>query len=423
MQMIRVGIIGTGFIVKQALAVLWRRQASTSALRLDVSKVLTRRPTHSVADIPEELLTNNVDELLEHSDIVFESTGDAVHGTETVERALLAGKKVLTMNAELHVTTGSYLQKLGYLTEADGDQPGSLALLRREAVEMGFTPMAYVNIKGYLNHNPSREDMEYWSKRQKLSLVETTSFTDGTKLQIEQTFAANAFGATIATDGLLGGQVDDIYDTDHFVEKAHALGAPLSDYVQCSTAPPGVFILAEHPVSETHRHYGPYEKLRTKGGEAYLLLRPYHLCGLEVPKSLLKVAKGEPPLMTNGDLPRVSVAAIAKHDLKPGVILDHAIGGFDVRGSAVVSATSPDHVPIGLMKGARIKRPVGAGQTVCFDDVELPASRALEIWQQELRPLVTGNQVARSAPQPNLTERRYRGPRQSETPSSPPSSS
>ena len=378
--MSRIGVIGTGFIVQQALNVIEKQP------ELEVVKVLTRRPLDSVKGIRRELLTHALDEVLEASDIIFESTGDPIYSTPVVEKALRSDKRVVTMNAELHVTTGSYLAGLGYITEADGDQPGATAMLREEAVRMGFTPIAYVNIKGFLNLNPTREDMIYWSERQQLSLVETTSFTDGTKLQIEQALCANAFGARIAKDGLVGGQVENIFDTDYLVERAAAAGGPISDYVQCATAPPGVFILAEHPVWETLPHYGPYEKLRTKGKQAYLLLRPYHLCGLEVAKSLLRAASGAPPLMSNGLVPRVSVAGLAKRAMTVDTRLHHAIGSFDVRGVAIKSADSPEHVPIGLLAGARIKRPVEVGQMLTFDDVELPESRALNIWLEELRP-------------------------------------
>lgn len=69
------------------------------------------------------------------------------------------------MDAELHVTTGSYLtRKPGLITEAEGDQPGCLAALKEEALAMGFQILAYGNIKGFLKLNPSRDDMQYWSR-------------------------------------------------------------------------------------------------------------------------------------------------------------------------------------------------------------------------------------------------------------------
>ncbi|HAQ25048.1 MAG TPA: NAD(P)-dependent oxidoreductase, partial [Pseudomonas sp.] len=173
--------------------------------QLKISRVLTRRSIATLADFPAaDVLTHSIDDLIDHSDIIVECTGDVAFGTEVIERAFEAGLPVVTINAELQVTTGSYLAGRGLLTEAEGDQPGSLAALREDALRMGFEPLVYGNMKGYLNHNPSRADMEYWSKRQGISLNQTTSFTDGTKVQIEQVVVGNGFGATISRQGLEG---------------------------------------------------------------------------------------------------------------------------------------------------------------------------------------------------------------------------
>ena len=108
------------------------------------------------------------------------------------------------MDAELQITSGTYLSTLGVLTEAEGDQPGALAALHREALAMGFRPLVYGNLKGYLNHQPKLEDMQYWAQFQGISLDQVTAFTDGTKLQIEQVLVANGLGATIACRGCWG---------------------------------------------------------------------------------------------------------------------------------------------------------------------------------------------------------------------------
>ena len=68
---------------------------------------------------------------------------------------------------------------------------------------MGFHPVVYGNIKGFLNKNPKKEEMEYWSKRNGISLGMTTSFTDGTKVHIEQALVANGLGADILDRDLL----------------------------------------------------------------------------------------------------------------------------------------------------------------------------------------------------------------------------
>jgi len=155
----RIGVSGTGMISHCLVRLIVQHYDD-----MVVSRVLTRRRIDTLSGFPlKDALTNSVDELLEHSDVIVECTGDVFFGTEVIERAFEAGLPVVTINAELQVTTGSYLSTKGLLTEAEGDQPGSIAALREEAVQMGFQPLVYGNMKGYLNHNPSREDMAYWS--------------------------------------------------------------------------------------------------------------------------------------------------------------------------------------------------------------------------------------------------------------------
>ena len=55
-----------------------------------------------------------------------------------------------------------------------------------------------------------------------------------------------------------------------------------------------------------------------------------------------------------------------------------------MRGEAVLIADEPDHVPIGLLAGATVERPVAAGETVRFADVSVPESLALRAWRWTL---------------------------------------
>ncbi|MEZ0273875.1 MAG: NAD(P)-dependent oxidoreductase, partial [Roseimicrobium sp.] len=185
----RIGIVGTGFIA-MGLCMLMRTSSDFS-----VSRVLTRRTIDSVQHIEPKVLTRSLDELVANSDLIVECSGDIQHASTVVDTAFKAGLPVVTMGAEFHVTVGSYFCSRGLLTEAEGDQPGSLAALHEEAVSMGFRPLVYGNIKGFLNENPSGTDMAYWAKRNGISIPQVTSFTDGTKLQIEQALVANGMGA------------------------------------------------------------------------------------------------------------------------------------------------------------------------------------------------------------------------------------
>ncbi|QGZ31438.1 SAF domain-containing protein [Stutzerimonas stutzeri] len=354
---------------------------------LQISRVLTRRSTASLADFPlRDALTNSIDELIAHSDIIVECTGDAFFGTEVIERAFEAGLPVVTVNAELQVTTGSYLAGKGLLTEAEGDQPGSLAALREEAVQMGFRPLVYGNMKGYLNHNPSRDDMAYWARRQGISLEQTTSFTDGTKLQIEQVVVGNGFGATITRRGLEGLASTDLTRSGNVLGLiAEGIGQPIVDYVLPNGYPAGgVFLVCRHDEEQAQA----IEYFKLGPGPYYVLTRPFHLCSLEVGKTVRRVLAGGGVLLNNSTQPTLGVAAIAKRDMKAGEVISRGIGGFDVRGEAVRLADELDHVPIGLLRNTVLKRAVEPGQLITFDDIEIQPSRVLDIIVQQRQKII-----------------------------------
>jgi len=327
----RVGIIGTGFIAR---GLSYSLQSDES---LGVSRILTRRNYEEVRDMAVEKrqITNSIQELVDTSDIVVECSGDPIHATDALIKVLEAGIPVVTMDSELQVTTGSWLQKRGLFTEAEGDQPGSLAALQKDVLGMGFEPIVYGNIKGFLNHTPTVDEMRYWGNRSGISLDQVTSFTDGTKIQIEQTLVANGLGVNAAK-----------HDREQ---------SPFLRYYKLGD--------------------GPY----------YVLTRPFHLCHLEITKTIRQVLQGEGVLLNNGDNPQVSVATIAKRRLVPGELLKRGVGGFSVRGEALNISGNETHVPIGLVFDVVMKRYVEPGQIITFDDIEIPESKALVAWQETIR--------------------------------------
>ena len=348
------------------------------AAGFEVAAVLTRRPPAEVKDFPlAEALTNDLEKFVNNCELVVECSGDAVHATDVADAAMQNGRAVVTMNCEFQVTSGSAFVERGLLTEAEGDQPGCLAMLRREIVSMGFEPLVFGNVKGFLNHTPCPDEMKYWSDRQGISRAQTTSFTDGTKLQIEQALVANAFGAGICRPGLLGPENRDLMAGGRYLAaKAKKLGRPISDYVLCPGIP-GVFITATH--EEFQKPILSYLKLGE--GPFYTLIKGYHLCHLEIPRTVRAVVESGDILMNNSAAPEIGVNTIAKRHLAEGDLVEQGIGSFDVRGEAIEIKAEPDHLPIGLMKNARLTRSVEAGEVLTFADVELPDSLAVRLWK------------------------------------------
>jgi predicted homoserine dehydrogenase-like protein len=375
-QKTAIGIVGTGFIATGLAHLL------LNSPDLTVSKMLTRRDPESIEGIPKSLFTNSINELIDNSDLIVECCGDPIHATEVISEIVKTNKQVLTVNSEFHVTTGSYFAKRGhFVSEADGDQPGCLARLKIEAEGMGFEPLAYVNLKGFLNPDPTIEDMKYWSEKQQLALDQVVSFTDGTKLQIEQAFVANGLGATIAEDGMIGATVDNLSDLDYLIHAAEKAGAPISEYLLCKGSPPWVLIVANNSEADRLPGYLPFSRLTTTNDNAYILLRNYHLVHLEVRNTIRNVLNGEGMLLNNSTNPQITVAAVAKHDMAPDDSILKGAGGFDVRGHAVQMIDHQNAVPICLLQKTPLIRNVERGQIITFDDVDLSASKALDCYQ------------------------------------------
>lgn len=384
---VRIGVVGTGFIAKGIISILQNHE------KFYVSVVRSRRTQNENFGFNNNLITDSDSKLIEESDIIIECSGNPIYATTIVRKILESNKPVVTMDAELQITTGSFLQSLGgYFTEAEGDQPGCLAALNREVTTMGFLPIVYGNIKGFLNENPTEEEMRKWSIIQGISIEQVTSFTDGTKVAIEQVLVANGLGADLADEGLIGGKkIYDGFDQGvielaNFAEKR---GITLSDYIMCTNTPSlgrrkashGVFIIGKHNVSQ--ERYLEYYKMGA--GPYYLFEKPYHLCHMEVIKTLYDVIEKKPPLLNNSFCPKYSVSAIAKRNLKVGESIKRGIGSFDVRGEAVSIASDQDHVPIGLMFDVIIKKPIQTGQTIHFEDIYIEESEALHEWQNILK--------------------------------------
>ncbi len=385
---IRIGIVGTGGIGRGLAKLMARRDD------FRITGILTRRDG-LIPDlgVDQNLLLRDPERLMEASDVIVVSTGDVLYSTYIINLAFSYHLPVVTMDADTQVVTGSWLSKRGVLTEANGDQPGCLAALNKEVIQMGFKPLVYGNIKGFLNTNPTLEDMVYWAQKQGYSLSSVTSFTDGTKLQIEQCLVANYFGLDIAKQGMIG-----LY-TNNFEEGAFSLGREalnrnqtLSDYIISRESPPGVFITA------THQEDLAAELKTYKMGEGpfYLLYKPNHLCFFEIPLTVLNLVNNKEILLDNGTCPTISVASISKKKLEVGTVIHNAIGSMELRGEAVAIAEQPHHVPIGLMEQAYVKRDIEPGQLITYDDVDLPDSLAFTAWKETLRDCLSASQ--REAP-------------------------
>jgi predicted homoserine dehydrogenase-like protein len=173
----------------------------------------------------------------------------------------------------------------------------------------------------------------------------------------------------------MGPLSDDVFTGGvQIAEAAKQLGRSVSDYILSPKSPAGVFIIAEHESNQ--KDYLRY--LEMGEGPYYSLVQGYHLCHLEVAKTIRRVLNGGGILLNNTITPQVTVVAIAKKDLQAGDEIQRGIGSFEVRGIATKFSSHPNAVPIGLLENVTMVKRVEAGAILTFDDIDIPDSLALK---------------------------------------------
>lgn len=358
---VRVGLAGSGYVSAGLMRVL------SSYEDVVVTGVLTsRHPSRDNEYLRPDLLVREIDELVGRCDLVVECSGGVTRAMRVVRTAFAAGLPVVTVNAEFQVTAGHLFASHGLLSEAEGDQPGALAALSEEIVLMGFEPVVYGNVKTYLRHDPSVEDMRYQAGLHGISEQQVTSFTDGTKLHVELALVANGLGAALAAGGVLGVRSPRFDDCVAELTSA-AAGQPISDFCMPGDTDAHVFVVATHsgPVDRELTHF------KLGAGPYYRFTRNRHLGYFEVPRTIKRMVETGRPLLNNSATPKVKVAAVAKKAVKAGASVATAVGSTLFRGVAVTSAEQAELLPIGLLEGATLVRDVPPGEFVRAEDVRL----------------------------------------------------
>ena len=125
--------------------------------------------------------------------------------------------------------------------------------------------------------------------------------------------------------------------------------------------------------------------LTTKGlipnsrGSTALIYRPYHLCGVETPISILSAALLNVPTGATTIQPHVDLVAKSNCDLKTDTILD---GGYSSDINAAILPASPtigdNPLPFYLLTGVRLSRDVAA-ETLITQEMVIPPSDSL-LW-------------------------------------------
>lgn len=331
-------------------------------------------------------------------DALVECT-NSIHEAFHLCRAAIAQKAhVILMNAEVDLAFGPLLahearQHDVVVTSDAGDQHGVLATMADEIELWGFRIVQAGNMKGFLFRHADAAHARPWAEKQKGSVIQTVSYTDGSKMNIEQALIGNYLGLTPIRPGMEGPKISDIREVLDAFDFAKYGDQGRVDYTEGVAWPGGGVYIVGYCDDDRQDFLLNYYKVTAKR-PYYLFFRPYHLCHVETPRAIAQCyfdgrAIIEPPAKRLND-----VYAYAKKDLKPGDTIHHAIGGDETYSlvDECSRAKLLGHVPVYLLepingKTATVKTAVAKDQPLRMEDLEIPSSPYHDLLAEQARLL------------------------------------
>lgn len=349
------------------------------------------------------VVTDDATALIESEiDIVLEATGIPEAGARHAYEAILADTDVVMASVEADTVVGPTLARLAeaagvVYAHAYGDQPALTIEMVEWARTAGFEVIAAGQGRDY------RDEDRYGTPEDALERFGFTeeyladadpnpklynSFMDGTKLAVESCAVANAVDLPPDTLGMHTptAELEELPDLFRpkadggILEETGVVDVASTAYPDGSTTetgfPFGIFVVVRAPTERVRQHLhlgigGGDGVVTSSDGEYALFHRPYHLPGVETAVSVATAAVYDQPTGTARE--RVAeVVAGAKRDLEPGEEIDGG-GGETVYGlvERADSAEAGDHVPLELLDGAEVRRPIERDEILTVDDVEL----------------------------------------------------
>jgi predicted homoserine dehydrogenase-like protein len=401
---VRIGVIGSGemgtdlvtqcMLMKgvELVAMSTRRphtarEAITIAYGDDAKAVEADAPSKVSAAIEAGKIAITSNEMLVTNplvDVVIDATGKPGVAADFDLMAMEHGKHLVMMNVEADVTIGAYLKheadRLGVVYSVGaGDEPTSCMELIEFATALGYRVVAAGKGKNNaFNRDAVPDDYREEATRRNMNPRMLVEFVDGSKTMVEMAAIANATGLVPDVPGMHGPNADR--DSLAKVLIPSEDGGILSrkgvvDYTVGKGVAPGVFVIVEatHPriierMDDLHIGKGPY----------YGFFRPYHLTSLEVPLTAARIMLYGKADMVPLPRPVAEVCALAKRDLAAGESFD-AIGETCYRSWTMVAgeARAKRAVPVGLLEGGKVLKPVKKGELLTTDNAATDSSTRL----------------------------------------------
>ena len=337
-------------------------------------------------------------------DVAIEATGVPEAGARHALEAIRHGKHVAMVNKETDVTVGPMLKSLAddgglVYTAVDGDQQGLIMGLVAWSRELGLEVLCGGKFRNAeIVYDPANRTLRFRQQDVPLPAEEADLFNPIPPGQVERvvqgrrTVCANQaavsssdlgeMAITANATGLLP-DVDTLHRSILRVTEIPEVLCPKGDggLLDCRGAVEEIICL-RHPweagtgggcfiVVACDNAYSR-EILTTKGlipnsrNTSALIYRPYHLCGVETPMSILCAGLLGVPTGTADYQPRVDLIALASEDLSANEVLDdrhtHKIGGAIRPAQPVTEHTAlPFYMAVGNTLAANV--PAGTALT------------------------------------------------------------
>lgn len=394
---IQVGLVGLGAMGRGIAYQIGKTPGMRLAFVADLDEAAARqgaevygKPTHVTTDALAALRDEKIP-----CDVFVESTNSIVAAYDYCLAAIERKAHCVLMNAEVDAILGYLLREAAarqgvVVTSDGGDQHGVLARMMEEIEMWGFDIVQAGNMKGFLDRHRDLEGTVEIAKKLGLSPVQCLAYTDGSKLNIEMSVIANEYGLTPLVPGMQGPRADkveevvNLFDFDSYGSQGRV------DYILGAKQHGGGVYVVGRCDDGFQQGYLNYYKVTNKH-PYYLFLRPYHLCHLETPRAIALAALYGKAVCTMRQGRVTDTFAYAKRDLKAGDRVEHAIGSDEVYGLIMEAkaADAANLMPQGVLdvEGSRerpvLKRAVPKDQPLTWDDLDMPTTRMLELWEKQ----------------------------------------
>lgn len=306
--------------------------------------------------------------------VIVESSTAITNGAEHTILALNNAKHVVLMNSEIDLMFGPLFaqvaQKNGVTcTSSDGDQYGTLKHIIEDIKMWGFELVMAGNIKGYLDLDANPTTIIPEADKRNLDYRQCTSYTDGTKLNIEMAIIANSYNLVTKTPGMFGPRATHVKEVVNLLDfdKLWVDRKPFVDYVLGAEPNGGVFVVGycDNPYQKDMLTY-----YKMGNGPYYVFYRHYHICHIEMMHTIFKAARENKPFLTPKYGLKTNVYAYAKRDLHAGETLD-GIGGYTCYGKIENSSDNQNlpGIPICLAEDITLNKNIAKNQKILMSDI------------------------------------------------------